>query len=152
VGLKRRWPDGRKDCYQGSRLGLLLPQWELPGSRFLLIVEGESDLAAALTLGFEAVGLPGVHACWDVLAETVRGLSVVLILDNDEPGQRASADLVCHLASVCRSIRQLVPDAKDLREWLNNGLTAELLAERIEATQPVRVVAAKIRWSYRHGR
>ncbi len=54
IGIRRRFPDGRKAAVTGSRNGLLIPA-DLPDDKNLLVLEGESDLAAALTLGFDGI-------------------------------------------------------------------------------------------------
>jgi len=138
VGLKRCWPGGRKDCHRASNLGVLLPQGEVPRAETLLIVEG--------------IGLPGVLNCRDLLAEVVPGRRVAIVSDADESGKVAAEGLVRKLAPVCRSIRRIVPETKDMRAWLQAGLTAEALRERIKAVGPVRAVATEVRWSHRHGR
>jgi len=113
--LKHRWPDGRKDCQRGSKLGLLLPDGQMPKAETVLVVEGESDLTAALTLGFEGIGLLGVLNCWELLADVIRGRNVVVCFDADRSGQTAADSLIRKLAPRCRSIRRIVPDAKDPR-------------------------------------
>ena len=57
VGIRLRSELGGKFAVKRSRLGLFMA--ELSGSGLLWVTEGESDCAAALSLGLEAVGIPG---------------------------------------------------------------------------------------------
>jgi len=55
IGLRTRYPSGGKAAEKGSRNGLFIPA-DLPDDGLLLICEGPSDTAAALDLGFAAIG------------------------------------------------------------------------------------------------
>ena len=54
----------REKPYQGKHVSLILPAGEarksLSGNRLIIIVEGSKKAAAAATLGYEAIALPGV--------------------------------------------------------------------------------------------
>ncbi len=56
IGIRVRYPSGVKAAEQGSKQGLFIPA-ELPTDEALLLIcEGPTDTAAALDLGFAAVG------------------------------------------------------------------------------------------------
>ena len=57
IGIRRRLGNGRKLCVTGSRNGLFIPSG-LSNDKPLMVCEGPTDTAAALDLGFEAVGRP----------------------------------------------------------------------------------------------
>lgn len=58
VGINRRFEDGSKRCAKGSRRGLTYNDgWaDAPGP--VLLVEGASDVATAITMGLAAIGRP----------------------------------------------------------------------------------------------
>jgi len=101
----------------------------------VVVVEGMSDTAAALSLGLVAVGRPSNLAGLGMLRELVRGRRVVVVGENDAPdksGRIAGHDgmVACAeaLQSVCESVVKVLPpaDTKDLRVWHRvHGLTLE---------------------------
>ena len=71
IGIRRRFLDGKKICVKGSKTGLFIPDG-LTGKGTLLIVEGNSDCAAGLTLGFETIGRPSCTGGTDLIKQFVR--------------------------------------------------------------------------------
>jgi 5S rRNA maturation endonuclease (ribonuclease M5) len=123
VGVRLRNPHGDKWAIKGSSAGLFLPVME-PQPR-LVICEGPTDTAAALTVGLFAIGRPSCLGCEDAILATIQRLKVrevVIVADEDEPGQRGAAKLqnVLRVASVIYT-----PPAKDIREAIANGLTGD---------------------------
>ena len=132
-GLNRRYPDGEKKMMFGHKRGLYFADtWrERPGP--VLIVEGGSDTAAAITLGLAAIGRPSAIVPGDVLPELVELLKllpsereIIVLGECDEksdgkwPGRdgaiRTSRELTEALG---RPIAWALPKpAKDLRCWL----------------------------------
>lgn len=132
VGLSVRTPAGGKWSLSGSRLGLFIPKGlaDLPG--VVLIVEGASDVAAALDAGLTAVGRPSNCTGAEDLAEILAGREVVVCGEDDRkldaqgevlrwPG-RDGAELVARrLAEAWRvdvPVAMPPPGVKDLRAWL----------------------------------
>lgn len=150
VGIRRRFPNGRKVCVPGSRNGLFVPA-ELTGTGTLLIVEGNSDAAAALDLGFEAIGRPNCNSCVSETIKFVRQFHysrIVIIPDNDaakpdgsNPGLNGGIRLANQIRLYCRDVRLVIPPSsiKDLRNWLNHGLVRAELDSLIEAAKPVQL-------------
>ena len=66
------------------------------------VVEGAIDALAVQTLGYEAVALGGVggKALLSAIAETPNVGTPILMLDNDEPGAKASKELEDQLVSI----------------------------------------------------
>jgi P4 family phage/plasmid primase-like protien len=102
----------------------------------VLIVEGMSDTAAAMDMGFDAVGRPSNLACMDMLGDLVRGRSLVIIGENDkksdgrEPGREGALAAFQTLKRVCGDVTWIMPPEhiKDLRAWrVKYGLTADAL-------------------------
>lgn len=122
VGIRLRAEGGRKWAVSGSHSGLFIPT-RLSGAEPLLICEGPTDTAAALTLGFDAIGRP---SCEGNLETVVGWLcdrpypEVVILADNDAPGLRGARKLAAVLRHPCRMV---VPPCKDIREWVRLGAT-----------------------------
>jgi 5S rRNA maturation endonuclease (ribonuclease M5) len=122
IGIRLRNVEGRKWAVKGSRQGLFIPTvypFDFDGT--LYIVEGPTDLAAALTLGLYALGRPACLGQEEMILQFIRAQKVrrlVIVTDNDEPGLRGAAKLQSVLP-VLSCIH--VPPAKDIREFLNLG-------------------------------
>jgi DNA primase len=142
VGIRLRLPNGRKLAITGSNNGLFIPS-DLPAhSHQLLIAEGESDCAALLDLGFEAIGRPGCENGTRLLIRLVtriRPTEIVIVSDGDEPGLRGADKLAAAMRVFCSSVRVIAPPpgVKDARVWKRHGATHDEIAAAIELAQPV---------------
>jgi hypothetical protein len=125
-------------CITGSKLGVF--RRAIPDDGLLLVCEGESDTASALSLGFDAIGVPGAGHAGEAAAAFARGRETVIVADNDEAGTEGAKRLRAALLPAASSLRIVRPPQgiKDLRQWLIDGLTREALAAAIEAA-PVEV-------------
>jgi hypothetical protein len=139
VGVRLR-AGGRKFAISGSRNGLFVPA-DLAPSGSILVTEGESDAAALLSLGFDAIGVPGVRQCSAMVAQFVRGRPVVIVGDNDDAGAAGVDDLLRHVLPWSPSVKIVRPPEglKDARAWLRAGLSRQELAALIERTEPRRL-------------
>ena len=121
VGIHRRFPNGRKVCYPGSRLGLFRAGVDnkLDSRRYVVVTEGISDACVANAAGFQAVGLPCATACIDQLVKETDGLNLILVPDNDEVGWRAMEKIIRLRAGQTAHTRfaPLPTIYKDLREF-----------------------------------
>ena len=140
IGIRIRYPSGLKAAERGSRQGLFMPI-DLPPDGLLLLCEGPTDTAAALDLGFAAVGRPSCNSGVRVFTALTRGRDVVIVGDTDEPGRKGAEALAAELALHCPSVRLVYPPdgIKDLRQWKADGLTREQLQSVIEQSKPLRV-------------
>jgi hypothetical protein len=110
-----------------------------------VICEGESDLAAALTLGFEGIGRPGAREGTKETVALFRGCLTAcpcITGDNDPTlaGQEGAETLAEALVAAGVPCRILTPpaDFNDLRDWHTRGnLTAAALRAAIDR-RPVR--------------
>lgn len=136
LGIRLRFPDGRKLAVTGGHEGLFVPD----GMGFLgplLLPEGPTDCAALLDLGFDAVGRPscsgGVRHCVE-LARAHWPLDVVVVSDGDAPGQHGAESLALTLLPYARSVRVIRPPAgiKDARDWKQAGATAADIQKLID--------------------
>lgn len=129
-----------KHFARGSTHGLFVPKGVTPANAELAC-EGESDLAAALTLDVDAIGRPGAQACREMVADFFGQRASpcpCIVADSDSvgiDGAEKLADALVHAGIPCRV---LVPPESygDLREWLVRGeLTAEELTQRMDAQE-----------------
>src|SRR4029077_4566368 len=119
----------------------------------VLVCEGEKDTNTAVQLGYAATTNPGGVGKWrKEFDEFLRGADVVVISDNDPqlkdkktgapmfhpdgrpmlPGQDHAAAVARRLRKVAASVRiVIVPQQKDLSEWVAAGGTREALDELI---------------------
>ena len=155
IGIKRRFPNGKKNYHKGSRPGLAVPAgWAK--SDTILIVEGATDVAAALDMGCKSIGRPsatgGTHHL-AVLLESFKG-KIILVAENDRkyagcetfcghcgqcwPGWYGGNKLATQLTQrLDRTIGfALTPGgAKDLREFKEQD--GKELIEKLEVTDHV---------------
>ena len=126
----------QKHAVEGSKTGLFIPQGVSAASAEL-ICEGESNTAAALTLGFGAIGRPSATGGIEELLAFLRACPVAcpcIAADNDAVGTDGAETLGDSFRAAGIPSRLLVPPEPhgDLRDWLRAGLTREALAEAIQ--------------------
>lgn len=147
VGLGTRDASGAKKCVSGSRRGLIYdPATIENGDAPLVIVEGASDCASALTLGLRAVGLAQAGGSTDALGwlarliERIGPPSVIVIGDADEAGERGAARVADHLArhvTIPVRVAAAPEGAADLRELLSEVVARGLALADAEACHKV---------------
>jgi hypothetical protein len=124
IGIRRRFGDGKKFAVKGSYNGLFIPQG-LSESGPLFITEGPTDCAAALDLGFDAIGRPNCDSKVDITVRFARGRRITIIADNDAVGIAGAKKLSAKLIECCPEVKIIVPPPgiKDLRQWKQQGLS-----------------------------
>jgi putative DNA primase/helicase len=145
VGTSVRKPDGSKTTVPGGKRGLIL-SWPLAtyagtsARTPILVCEGASDTAAALTLGFDAVGVPMAGHCGERLANLLRDRHAVIVADGDEAGRRGADKIASALLGSAASVRIIEPPngAKDLRAAVVAGVTRGQVASLAESAGAVR--------------
>lgn len=151
LGARLRLPNGQKLSLRDGHEGLFVPdRTRDPGER-LFVAEGETDTAALLGLGFEAIGRPSCQGGVRLTIEIIQRLKpalVVVVADNDPAGLRGAARLAGALAIHHPAVRVIAPPApfKDVREWKRAGAApADIEAAiRLQASQPVSVSARRM--------
>jgi len=139
----------KKHFAKDSVQGLFIPDGVTPAN-VQLGCEGESDTAAALTLGVAAIGRPGARVCADMVGTFVDRRAnpcLCIVADNDSEGERGAENLAEYLLSVGVPCRTIVPPDPygDLRAWLASGeLSADLLSAAVNAA-PMRYPEAIVR-------
>jgi DNA primase len=130
TGIRLR-KDQFKWSVKGSHSGLFIPYSAIRrvSLDYLLITEGPTDTAAALTIGFFAIGRPACLGCERIVIDVLKELSVknvVMCVDNDEPGLRGAAKLRKMIPYQFK-VSKFVPPTKDLRDFVSHGGTRDLL-------------------------
>ena len=125
IGIRLRYPEGRKLCVRGSSQGLFLPA-QIAEESVLWICEGPTDTAALLSLELPAVGRPNCQGGTRLLVELTRRRrprKIVLVADRDKPGMEGANRLASTLVAVCPDVRIIIPPigVKDAREWVASG-------------------------------
>ena len=132
VGVRLRDYVGNKWAVRGSHQGIFIPLVK-PDRQITLVVEGPTDTAAALDLGFYAIGRPSCSGGGPQIKSFLyrKGIKrVVIISDNDEFGVRG-AETLCELLPLpCCII--LLP-CKDLRDYVRFGGDRKLLDSKIDS-------------------
>jgi putative DNA primase/helicase len=104
-----------------------LCETELP----ILVVEGASDVLAAMDLGFMAIGKPSAKGGMTVLREMpLAGKEVWILGENDAgAGKDGMEKTFVNLTDITDKLVSVMPPegVKDLRQWVNHGLTQESL-------------------------
>jgi putative DNA primase/helicase len=119
----------------------------------VLIAEGEKDCDNLRRLGCVATCNSGGAGKWDdAYAQYLRGASVIILPDNDEPGEEHAQEVARSLYGVARMVRvvhlpNLLPKG-DVSDWIEAGGTlAELvrLAKETPAWVPVQTEETEVR-------
>jgi 5S rRNA maturation endonuclease (ribonuclease M5) len=131
IGIRLRNERAEKWAVKGSRSGLFMNQNIMSGTtkdqyNVCLIVEGPTDTAAAIDLGFAVIGRPACLGCEDMIVQVAKGYPggrLFIVADSDVPGLRGAAKLQEKL----RKAKIVTLPAKDLREFVQLGGTRKLL-------------------------
>jgi hypothetical protein len=127
-GILRRFPDSQKLVVQGGKRGLTLPTGWREKQTTLHICEGQSDVAAALSKGINAIGRPGKTAGLRNLAQVCRDFTqaIVVVADNDnnDDGRQVQSFVRQLSNQLQKEIGIFRPPQgfKDLRDFLTSGV------------------------------
>jgi hypothetical protein len=133
----------------GSSRALFPPVERFPSAgRWLWLTEGEPDALRLLSVGAEAVAVPGTAGWRSSWADRFRGRRVVVCFDCDAPGREAAARVAGDLAAAGVDVRLLDLDPArgdgfDLSDWLRAARSesereeARRLLERCAETAPI---------------
>ena len=142
VGIRFRSVNGRKFAEPLSKEGLFLG--DQVTSSGVVVVEGPTDTAAMIDLGFNVIGRPSNIGREDLVIEAVRECGanhVAIFSDNDAPGSKAQSFTRLGVDRLASGIREKVgitvvdvtppADIKDIRAWKRQGATADSVTDRI---------------------
>ena len=112
---------------QGKKYNELILPSKLP----IIIIEGYTDTATAMDLGFIAIGRPSAQGGIDLLPRLVKGKDVIIVGDNEDAGVgiQGMESTFQTLQPICKSVIKILPpkNIKDLREWRQKySLTQEM--------------------------
>jgi Protein of unknown function (DUF3987) len=143
--FKQRHPDGTGDWVWNLQ-GIKVVPYNLPAvieaigaERVVLVVEGEKDVDNLAKLGVTATCNHGGAKKWRAEhAGFLKGADVVIIPDNDAPGQDHVDIVAKSLARIAARIRVLrlpgLPEKGDVSDWIAVGGTRDQLDALIDAT------------------
>lgn len=122
IGIRLRDESGRKWAVTGSRAGIFFGG---PMKGMACVCEGPTDTAAAITIGFNAVGRPSCSGSEDVVMTALsKATRVLIISDNDGPGWQGALRLQEKLK---QSSLVWCPPAKDFRDFVKAGATKAMI-------------------------
>lgn len=106
------------------------------GGEPVIHVEGEKCADKLTSLGFVATTSPGGSGGWKAeLAQHYRGRAVVIIPDNDKPGQKYADAVFRSMDGIATSVKVLrlpvTGEGDDVIDWLEAGGTADELRAMI---------------------
>ena len=93
-----------------------------PTNKPIIVVEGHSDAASAMDMGFVVIGRPSAEGGSSLLISLVRGQEVIVVGDNDKGAGKRGMESVFHMLNpICRKVTKVLPPLqfKDLRQWKN---------------------------------
>ncbi len=127
IGIRLRSPDGKKWAVRGSKSGVFIPSL-LDGKAKTTwhICEGPTDTAAALSIGWEAIGRPSCDGGTEIICrivEQTRRRHIIIVADPDGPGRLGAKRLADRLLGLAESVTVWTPPTGDLREWMQKPLT-----------------------------
>lgn len=101
----------------------------------IIIVEGASDVLAAMALGFVAIGRPSAEGGMAILREMpLASKEVWIIGDNDAgAGRKGMQKTYLNIKDMTEEVKCILPPEgiKDLRQWVQRGLTQGSLFEYV---------------------
>lgn len=139
IGIRLRGDDGGKWSVKGSANGLFIPSdYPFVDDGTLFLAEGPTDTAAAMSLGFYAIGRPSCSACDEMVVNYIqinRIKRAVIVTDNDKPDKHG---VIAGLRGAEKLQRALpvssaiwIPPCKDIREFLNLGGNLQMVRATI---------------------
>lgn len=141
--FRQRRPDGNGGWHWNLQ-GIELVLYRLPEllraapSAIVYVCEGEKDADALRDHLATATTCPGGAGKWrDRHNDALRGRHVVILPDNDAPGEAHAQTVAKALAGIAASVRVLrlpdLPAKGDVSDWIGAGGTAEELAALADA-------------------
>jgi hypothetical protein len=132
AGIRLRNDEGRKWAVRGSKQGLFCSSY--PAAEKGFITEGPTDCAAAISLGFYAVGRPSCLGGTEHLQSMFKRKGVrraVILADNDLPGIQGADRLAGEIGLPTALL--LLP-AKDVRDFVRLGGTRQMVEAILRET------------------
>jgi putative DNA primase/helicase len=98
----------------------------------IFIAEGEKAVGALVSIGVQATCSPGGAGKWrDEYSQYLKGADIVILPDNDDPGELHAKAVAKSLVGIASRVRVLrlpkLPLKADAFDWVENGGTVEHL-------------------------
>lgn len=142
--FRQRRPDGIGGWINNMkgvvRIPYRLPEWhDADPKRTVIFVEGEKDADTICDLGLLGTAIMGGASAWrGEMATWFADRKVVIIPDNDEPGEKFATAVYTSLSQVAASVKIVrlpgLPDKGDVSDWVAAGGTKDELVAIIKAT------------------
>lgn len=136
AGIRFRNERAQKWAAKGSINALFIPK-KIATTGPLYVVEGPTECAAMMDMGFAVIGRPGNTAGRDFIVDYCKRFiprrDVIILRNNDPRGSDAERLTLLGAGSLaeilmsekaCASVCIVVPPVKDARDWLQQGATA----------------------------
>jgi len=143
-GFLQRKPSEAGDWqYKLNGVRRVLYRWpelrDAEPDRSIAITEGEKDADNLRALGIAATTNAGGAGKWRrEYSEALRGRTLVVLPDNDEPGRKHAHQVARSLHGIAASVKIIelpgLPDKGDVSDWLAAGNGISELGRLIEAT------------------
>jgi 5S rRNA maturation endonuclease (ribonuclease M5) len=133
IGIRLRSESGKKWAVTGSRAGIFVPL-EFATRRRIVICEGPTDTAAAMSLALAAIGRPSCSGGDEYIrryCERAECDEVVIFADRDNVGRVGAEKLARELRIRTKIIAP--HGKKDVREWVKSGATPSMARTLIDA-------------------
>ena len=102
--------------------------------KIVFVVEGEKDVGALESIGCTATCNAGGAGKWEPqYTETLTGMNVVILPDQDAAGKKHCNLVGKALSGVCKSVRVVNLPVKDAAEWVAQGNAKKELADLVRA-------------------
>ena len=143
--FRQRRPDGKGgwswSVPAGERILYNLPAVVQNAEKAVCVVEGEKDVDALAQIGIVATCNPGGAGKWQAnYTDALAGRDVLILPDNDDPGEQHAQIVARALYGRAKSIRIIrlpgLPVKGDVSDWLSAGGTRDELA-RVRRDTPI---------------
>ena len=151
IGINRRWPDGKKRQYRNTSRGLTFVPDTLGTEGDILLVEGASDTAVLLHLGFNVIGRDSAYGgnphLSNVLSNSGHNRRIIVIGENDKKedgrwvGRAAAIAIAERLANDLgvTTYWTLPPEEhKDVRAWHMSDQKVDISSLELNQVLPTR--------------
>ena len=102
----------------------------------IYIVEGEKDVDTLTQMGITATTAGGVNQWQKAFAKYFKGAYVVILPDNDEPGEKLANRIIKDIKSICHAYKAVTTSEAehgDVTDYIEEGHSKEDLLKLIEA-------------------
>lgn len=119
----------------------------IAAGRTVFVVEGEKDVHTLEAHGFIATTQAGGAGKWqDSFSRVLAGARVVLVPDNDPPGQQHMAEVAASLVPLAAEVREVrlpgLPPKGDVSDWFGDGHTRDELKALVRDAAAIRTVVS----------